>query len=379
MPVPEVVVESVIVQNVQAYIEETGVTDASDYVEILARVSGYVREIRYASGDIVPAGAPLFLIQPEQYEAEVKTAEGRLASAQAQLKLMEANLARTQRTFDQGASTKEDLDTATAHRDEAAAAIMQNEAALEIAKLNLSYTDIRSPVMGKVDPSTIGVGDMVGPTGRTVKLTTVAGMDPIFVNFDISDAHFNSIREYARHHHRPVIDEGILQQIQEARKHTGEVTEQEEGALSRLEEFQIPFEMSLIVGSAPADREFPYKGIIETAYNRIDPSTGTITIRGKIPNADYTIFPGQIGRVRVPVWPIENAVLVRQAAIGTDMNHRYVYVVDDTNTVHRRVVELGALQPEGTRLVTKGLEPGERYVVSGIQRVRDGSQIKIRE
>jgi multidrug efflux system membrane fusion protein len=308
-----------------------------------------------------------------------------LAAAQADLVHMEATLSRTQRTFDQGASTQEDLDTATAHRDAAAAAIMQAEAALSIAQLNLSYTDVRSPIMGKADPSTVGVGDMVGPSGRTVLLTTVAGMDPMFVNFDISDAQFNTIRAFAREHHKPVMEEGLLPQLsaaqplQETREGGAEMTAQEEGAVSRLEEFQIPFEMSLIIGSDPNTGEYPYKGIIETAYNRIDPSTGTIRVRGKIPNADYAVFPGQICRVRIPVWEIENAILVRQEAIGTDMNQRYVYVIDDQNTAHRRVIELGALQPDGTRIVTQGLEAGERYVVSGIQKVRDGSPVKVRE
>ena len=379
MPVPEVIVESVLVRDVQAYIDETSLTDAYEFVEIPARVSGVLQEIRYAAGDIVAVGAPLFLIQQEQYQAELKSTEGALASMEAQLNLMEANLSRIQRTFDQGASTKEDLDTATAQRDEAAAAVIQAKAALNIAELNLSYTDIRSPIMGKVDPSVYSTGNLVGPGGNKAILTTVSGMDPIFVKFDISDAQFNSIRAYAREHHAPVMEEGILQQLQEARESGAEVTVQEEGALSRLEEFQIPFEMSLIVGSAPGSGEYPYKGIIETAYNTIDPSTGTITVRGKIPNADYAVFPGQICRVRIPIWKTPDAVLVRQEAIGTDLTQRYVYVIDEESVAHRRGVELGAIQPDGTRVVTKGLEKGERYIVSGIQRVRDGSQVKIRE
>jgi len=395
VPVPEVVVESVLVRDVQPYIEETGITDAYEYVEIPARVSGFLQAIRYADGDIVAVGTPLFLIQPEQYQAELKAAEGVLASAQAQLNLMEANLSRTQRTFEQGASTKEDLDTAMAHRDEAEAAVVQAEASRAIAELNLSYTDIRSPIMGKVAPSIFSVGNMVGPAGRNQILTTVAGMDPIYVNFDISDSQFNSIRAYAREHRAPMM-EGVLQQIQTARgdaasgdrESNEETAEQQEGTrestqegtlLSGLEEFHIPFEVSLIVGSTPGTGEYPYKGIIETAYNKIDPSTGTITVRGKIPNADYAIFPGQICRVRIPIWKVPDALLVRQEAIGTDLTQRYVYVVDDHNTAHRRVVELGALQPDGTRVVTKGLEAGERYIVSGIQRVRDGSLVKIRD
>jgi RND family efflux transporter MFP subunit len=372
MPVSEVVVESVLVRDVQPYIEATGVTNAHERVEIPARVSGFLKEIRYAAGNIVAAGAPLFIIQPEQYQADVKASEGALLSAQASLKLAEANFARTQRLVAQGASTQEDLDTATAQRDAAAAAITQAEAALDIAKLNLSYTDVRSPIKGKVDPSAVDVGTMVGPTGNKSMLTTVAGMDPIHVRFDISDSQFNSIQAYAREHKTPAMA-AALQQLQAAGQQGSTPTS------SGLEEFQIPFEMSLIVGSTPETGEYPYKGVIETTNNTIDPSTGTITVRGKIPNGDYAIFPGQICRVRIPIWTTPDALLVRQEAIGTDMNQRYVYVVDDKNTVHRRVIELGPLQAEGTRVVTKGLEKGERYIVNGIQKVRDGSQVKIRE
>ena len=372
VPAPEVVVESVLVRDVQLYIEETGLTDAYERVEIPARVSGFLREIRYGAGDIVAVGAPLFLIQPEQYQADVKASEGSLMSAQSSLKLAEANLVRTLRLVNQGASTQEDLDTATAHRDEATAAIMQAEAALNVAKLNLSYTDVRSPIKGKVGPSAVDVGNMVGPTGNKSILTTVVGMNPIYVRFDISDSQFNSIRAYNREHKE--------HETQATRANEGEAAGQQgDTHISDLERFQIPFEMSLIVGSTTKTGEYPYRGVIETAYNTIDPSTGTVTIRGKIPNEDYVVFPGQICRVRIPIWTTPDAVLVRQEAIGTDMSQRYVYVVDDKNTVHRRVIEFGTLQADGTRIVTKGLEKGERYIVNGIQKVRDGSQVKIRE
>ena len=371
MPASEVVVEPVLVRDVQLYIEETGLTKAYERVEIPTRVSGFLQEVRYGAGDIVAAGTPLFSIQPEQYQAEVKASEGVLATAQASLKLTEANLARTQRLVGQGASTQEDLDTATAQRDEAAAMVIQAQAALDIAQLNLSYTDVRSPIAGKVDPSSVSVGNMVGPTGNKSILTTVVGMDPIYVLFDISDSQFNSIRAYNREHNEHEVP---------ATENEGETVVQQDGKrISRLEQFQIPFEMSLIVGSAPGTNEYPYRGVIETSYNTIDASTGTITVRGKIPNAEYVIFPGQICRVRIPLWTTPDTVLVRQEAIGTDMNQRYVYVVDDKSIVHRRVIELGALQTDGTRIVTKGLEKGERYVVNGIQKVRDGSQVKIRE
>ena len=370
LPVPAVVVEPVLIRDVQSYIETTGTTAAFEFVEIPARVSGFLQEVRYAPGDIVSAGAPLFLIQPDQYQAEVRAAEGALASAQAHLRLMESNLARMKIQVERGASTQEELDTATAQRDESAATVIQAEAKLETANLNLTYTDVRSPITGKVDRNFVDVGNVVGPTGNNAVLTTVAGMDPIYVYFDVSDSQFNTIREHVRANNM------LVMEVPDQQLQAGE--QQERNVLvSRLEAFQLEFEINLIRGSEPGLGDFPFKGIIETAGNTIDQSTGTITIRGIIPNADYGIFPGQICRVRVPIWKIPDAVLVRQEAIGTDMNQRYVYVVDDKNTVHRRVVELGASQPDGTRLVTKGLERGERYVVSGIQRVRDGSEVTI--
>jgi RND family efflux transporter MFP subunit len=362
MMIPEVIVETVLIRDVQPYMETIGTTQAFQFVEIPARVTGHLQEIRYTPGTIVAAGTPLFLIQPEQYQAEVRAAEGVLASAQAQLKLTEANLARTTLLVERNTATQEDLDTATAQRDAAAAMVIQAEAGLEKAQLNLAYTDVRSPITGKVDRNLVDIGNMVGPTGNASVLTTVAGMDPIYVYFDISDSQFNDIRRHAR-----------AVQAKE-----GGATEQEAYTLIGDGD-QIEFEISLIRGAEPGMGEFPYKGVIDMAANRIDPSTGTITVRGKIPNADYGIFPGQICRVRIPIWKVSDAVLVRQEAIGTALNQRFVYVVDERDIAHRRVVELGLNQPDGTRVVTKGLEKGERYVVRGIQRVRDGSTVKVVE
>jgi RND family efflux transporter MFP subunit len=369
MPIPEVVVETPQIRDVRPYIATTGTTKAFQFVEIPARVTGFLREIRYTPGEIVPAGAPLFLIQPEQYQAEVKAAEGSLAAAHAQLKLADANLDRTKRVATQGAATQEDLDTASAQRDEAAATVTQAEAAVEKAKLNLSYTDVRSPIRGKVDRNLVDLGNMVAPIGSSTILTTVAGMDPIYVYFDISDSQFNSIRVFAKEHKDPAVAE-LDKQLQTAEE---AATSQPSGGL------KIAFELSLIKGSEPGTEEYPFKGLIDMASNTIDSSTGTITIRGKIPNADYGIFPGQICRIRIPLWPIPDAVLVKEEAIGTDLHHQYIYVVDEKNVVHRRVVELGISQADGTRVVTKGLEKDERYVVEGIQKIRDGAEVKIAE
>lgn len=408
--VPEVVIDDIVVRDVQPYITATGTTQAFEYVEISARVDGFLQEIRYTPGELVAVGAPLFLIQPNQYEAEVKAAAAELASVQAQLELAEADLKRTQSLIPQGAKTQQDLDTDIAQRNVAAANVLRMEAALETAKLNLAYTDVRSPISGKADRNFVDLGNLVGPStvssstenNHTI-LTSVAGMDPIYVYFDISDHQFNRLREYAKKHRDPETEQLIerLRKIKESNPTHGkklaqpstptdETVEPDQeapaflpeplkgkGRSEGLEAADIEFEISLIQGATPLDGVFPFKGIIDMTGNKINTSTGTITIRGEIPNTDYTIFPGQVCRVRMPIWKTPNAVLVRQEAIGTDLNQNYVYVYEsDKKTVRRQLVKLGDTQPDGTRVVTEGLEQGQKYVVFGIQNVRDGQEVK---
>ncbi len=401
IPVPKVVLEEVQVREVQPYVRATGYTEAFEFVEIPARVSGVLREIRYKPGGIVKPGDPLFLIEPNQYQAEVKAAEAQLASAQAQLKLSQANLERTRELIAQRALTQQDLETDQAKTEMAAADVLKAEAALETAKLNLSYTDVRSPVGGQTARNLVDLGNFVGPTASGASgsqshsvLTTVAGMDPIYVYFDISDYQFNSIRQFAKEKQEPAVVRLAeeLQQLKAMRKAektavwtgtdgdgTATETETSQGDSEESADqhaLNVVFEMALLKGAAPGEEEYPFQGIIDMTANVIDRSTGTMTIRGAIPNAEYTIFPGQVCRVRIPLWKMPDAVLVRQESVGTDLNQTYVYVVDEKNVAQRRVVQLGLVQPDGTRVVEKGLEKGERYIVSGIQKVRDGITVK---
>lgn len=408
IPVPEVIVEPVVIRDVTPYISRTGEARAFEFVEVPARVSGFLRKVRYTPGDFVKVGDPLFLIEPDQYAADVQAAEAQLASAKARLKLDEANLVRTTKLLPSGAKNEEDLQTDTAQRDESEAAVLRAEASLASARLNLSYTDVRSPIAGKTDRNFVDVGNLVSPNAISISgneenhsvLTTVAGMDPIYIYFDISDYQFNSLREYAKQNKSPAALELIekLKKLKESRlkpaaDDTGvgtdadadvpvETPESSEPAVEpdtddqKAIPIEIEFEISLIKGATPEKSDYPYRGIIGMASNVIDNTTGTITIRGEIPNEDYAIFPGQICRVRIPLWTVKDAVLVRQEAIGADMNQRYVYVVDAENKAHRRVVELGDPQSDGTRVIVSGLKQGDRYVVSGIQKVRDGAVVK---
>ncbi|GHT19391.1 MexE family multidrug efflux RND transporter periplasmic adaptor subunit [Planctomycetales bacterium] len=373
--VPEVVVEEVQIRDVLPYIHTTGRAEAYEFVNVPARVVGALREIRYHPGDIITADSPLFLIEQEQYQAEVKSAQAQLASAQARLKLCQANLARTKEMIAKGAVTEQDLQTDEANQDEAEANVLKAQAGLDMANLNLAYTDVRSPITGKVDRNLVDVGNLVGPNTNGAVLTTVAGMDPIYVYFDISDYQFNNIREFAKDNNDPNIQK-LFDRIKK-RKET--LKTQSPQQLDDSPKVKLIFEAGLIKGATATTGEFPFQGIIDMAGNTIDKSTGTITIRGEIPNPDYAIFPGQICRVRIPLWKKTDAVLVKSEAVRPDLNHDYVFVVDEKNVAHRRIVKLGEPQLDGTVVVEEGLQKGDKYIVLGVQKARDGGNVQIKQ
>ncbi len=381
---PSVVIAEAQSREVQSFIETTGHADANQFVKIPARVSGYLQEIRYKSGDMVTAGTPLFLIEPGQYQAQVDAAEANLAAAKAQLELAEANLSRTKDLFAQNALTRADLDTDTAKRNVAAASVLQMEAALKTAKIDLAYTDVRSPIFGKVDRNSFDIGNMVGPEGPNNILTTVARLHPITITFEISDTQFNDVRQEARKDpssETKALIEKIEQIEHEINKEadSGAVAVNEPSKTSNLnvlDRFHLPFEVGIIKGNAPNIGEYPFKGVLTMASNVIDRSTGTILLQGSVPNENYDIYPGQICRLRVPLWKIPDAVVVEEEAIASDLNRKYMFVVDEKNIVKRRNVEIGDLQPDNMCVITKGLKAGEKYVKIGLQKVHDGDEVK---
>ncbi len=388
--IPEVVVEQVQIRDVPVYLETTGYSEAFEYVNIPARVSGFLREIRFIPGDIVPAGQHLFLIEPDQYINSEKAAEATLASAKAQLLLTETNLARTKRLVLEKTLPQEDLDSDQAKHDEAAAAVLKAEADLAQAKLDLSYTDVRSPIEGKVSRNLIDIGNMVGPSvqsGSTTILTSVAGMNPIYIYFDISDVQFERIHDASPAELSPEARQ--LQQqlagIRAAKKKAetqvnpappSSQTAESVATKSDSEAIKIPFQIALIKGTEPSKTVYSHTGLIDMADNKIDLSTGTIQIRGEIPNEKYEIYPGRICRVRIPLTTLAKSVVINEEAVMTDMNRKYIFVVDEQSVAHRRDVELGEVQPDSMQVVLKGLKAGEKYVALGTLKARNGKPVK---
>ncbi|MDR0336931.1 MAG: efflux RND transporter periplasmic adaptor subunit [Planctomycetaceae bacterium] len=347
-PTPRVHVEEAIVRDVPKYFYATGKTTAVQSVEIPARVTGVLEKRLYKKGDVVAENKPLFLIEQTSYLIAVQSAQAKLNASKAKLALAESTLAKTRQLREQNAMTDLDMQTDISSREQAAAAVQDAEATLAQAELNLKFTEVISPITGKTDLTEIAIGNLVGPGTNNSILTTVVTIDPMGVIFSITDEEFHRL-----------LDEYIR------RREMGEPDEIKE------------FEMGFFKGSTPIVGNYPFKGVIKALGNTINQSTGTLRIGGEIPNPRYEMLPGEVCRIRILEGIQKNAVLVHLEAVNIDLNQHYIFVVDDQGIAHRRNIELGEIQPDQTRIVLKGLQQGERYVVRGIQNVRDGVQVDI--
>jgi len=340
-PAPPVTVATPLVRDVLSYGEFTGTTRAVASVVVRARVPGILEEVRFAPAADVREGQVLFVIEQTQYEAARDQARAGVRSAEADLALATSNLERVQIAIVTEAVSEQDLDRAEAEREAAEAAVLSARARLEDAERNYSYTLVRSPIAGQVGRNLVDVGNLVG-AGEATALTTVNTLDPIYVYFNAPES-------------------GVLAYLEGRR-------EMEAGQVDPETTEQVG---KVFVGTAN-ESGFPHEGRIDFIGNTVDPSTGTIELRGVLTNEDRSLFPGLFVRIRVPGRMRPDAVLVEEAAVGTDLGGKYVMVVDQAGVVEQRYVDLGQVQEDGTVVVLSGLEPGERYIVNGLLRARPG-------
>jgi multidrug efflux system membrane fusion protein len=336
-----VTVAEVVARDVNESDEVTGRLEAVNTVAVRPRVSGFVSAVRFEEGAIVRRGDLLFQIDPRPFETETDRLRAELARARATVQRATSELQRAGRLATENAMSHEEQERRAAFALESAAQVSAVEAALRAAELNLEFTQVTSPIDGRVGRAIVTPGNLVsaGP-GEATLLTTVVSIDPIYASFD-ADEH-TLLTQAA------LAGDGT-------RAHAGR-----RGMTIRL--------------ALASDREFEREGQMNFLDNQIDPATGTIRGRAVFRNADRSLMPGLFVRLKLPGKNPYRGLLIQDRAVGTDLDKRFVFLVTPAKTIEYRTVTLGPVV-DGLRVVRAGLSPGDRVVVNGLQRVRPGATV----
>ena len=338
-PPPKVTVIAPVEQDVTRYFDATGNTAAVNSVQLVARVQGFVQAIGYTDGQFVKKGTSLFTIEPEPYKLKVDSAKASVTSAQAVLTQNQAEYDRQADLVKRQVSTQANYDKALAARDSSQADLQSAQANEKQAEINYSYTNVVAPFDGVVSARQVSIGELVGAGTSPTVLATIVQLDPIWVNFNVSE--------------RDVLE------VRANLAKTGRTTADILG---------FPVEVAL-----QTETDYPHAGKLDYVAPTVDPSTGTLAARASLPNADRTLLPGYFVRVRVPSKP-QPALLVPDVALGSDQGGRYVLVVNKNSVVEQRKVEAGQLVGK-LRVIASGLTTDDRVVVGGIMRAIPGQKV----
>jgi RND family efflux transporter MFP subunit len=338
-PPPKVDVAVPAQRSITRYLEGTGTTAPVKNVDLVARVQGFLQSIDYQDGSFVKQGTTLFTIEPETYKLKLEQAQAAEAGAQASLKQAEADFKRQSDLVQRQVVSQATLDTSTSSRDNAQANLLQAQANTRIAQVNYGYTSVTAPFDGIVTSHLVSVGELVGVSSPT-QLATIVQFDPIYVNFNVNEQDVLRIREEARR--RGMTPDDLR---------------------------QLPVEAGL-----QTETGYPHAGKLDYAAPTINQSTGTLAVRGILPNADRALLPGAFVRVRVPLDQQQNALLVPDTSLGSDQAGRYLLVVNRDDIVEQRKVQTGPLEG-GLRVIESGLKPDDRVVTAGLLRAIPGQKV----
>jgi RND family efflux transporter MFP subunit len=373
-PPPPVTISETVVREVVDYDDYEARIGAAQKVEIRARVRGHLMRVAFEAGQMVRQGDLLYEIDPRTYKASLDAAKAHEEAADAALGLAKAEYNRTRLLVSRGAASREELDVWTSKQAVAKADKSKARAAVEEAELNVDFTRVTAPLDGRMSRTQVDVGNLVNASGGETLLTTLVTIDPVYVYFNVDE---RSLIRYMR-------DAGKYYTVQAVAVLGLTLPSSPTGFLSQVttasaiatsprpwvRELNIPVSVGLERG-----RGFPFKGVIDFADNRVNPSTGTVQARGILSNPDRLFTDGMSAQVRIPVSDPYQAILITERAVGTDQGRKFVYVVNADSVVERRDITQGRLN-DGLLIVREGLKPGEWVVVNGLQRVRDGAKVK---
>lgn len=339
-PPPKVTVAAPVKKSVTLYLQTTGTSAAVNTANLVARVPGFLETVNYKDGDLVKKGALLFTIEPQSYKLKLDQSVAAQESANATVRQTQADYERQADLAARGTASKAALDTSTANRDTARANLQQAEVNTELAKINFGYTSVTAPFDGIVTARTVSVGEYVGANSQPTVLATIVQLDPIYVNFSINERETLRIRERIR-------QRGMTPE--ELRK--------------------VPVEVGL-----QTEEGYPHKGTLDYVAPTVDASTGTLAGRAILDNPDRALLPGLFVRVRIPIGRMDDALLVPDAALGSDQGGRYLLIAGKDNVVEQRKVEIGPLDGN-LRVIEKGVGPEDRVIVSGLLRAVPGQKV----
>lgn len=337
-PPPKVTVAVPQKKPVTRYLESTGNVAAVNSADLVARVAGFVEEISYEDGAAVKKGQVLFTIERKPYELKVQQAKAAEDNAKATLIKAQADYQRQADLVPSGSASKAALDNAIGSRDSAQANVDQASTATKLAENDLAYTQVTAPFDGIVTARKVSLGAFV--SGNGMALASIVSSDPIYVNFSIGEQETIRVRAMIA-----------------------------ERGLTPAELKKVPVEVSL-----QTETGYPHKGTLDYAAPNVDPSTGTLAGRAVLDNPKHVLLPGLFVKVRIPLGPPKEELLVPDTALGTDQRGRYLLVVDKDNVVQQHRVEPGPLDG-ALQVIDKGIGEGDRIIVNGMLRAVPGQKV----
>jgi len=333
-PPPSVSVAPVLIKPVSQWDEFSGRIEAIENVDLRPRVSGYIDRVNYTEGQEVKKGDVLFTIDARSYRAELARAQAELARARTQAELGRSEAERARKLSELQAISTEEYEQRRSAAAQAQANVAAAQAAVDSARLNLEWTQVRAPIDGRAGRALVTAGNLVTAGDSASVLTTLVSLDKVHVHFDADERAFLRYAEMARKGERPSERDG-----------------------------KVPVQVGLA-----DDQGFPYGGTVDFLDNQVDRSTGTIRARAVLDNKDRLFTPGLYARVRLLGSGEFKAALIDDKAVLTDQDRRYVFVVDKEGKAQRRDVKLGRMV-QGLRIVEQGLVAGDRVIISGVQKV----------